>query len=109
MWLRATCELQFEISVPTPFMMMLRPRSGAQQWISREEYRIQPMVPVIEFTDVYGNLCQRLTAQPGHLSIFTMAEVMTPDQLSGNIFRRLWINIPDELSVGHFHQAERQN
>ena len=81
MWLRATSEFHFEISVPTPFIMMLRPRSGAQQWIAKEEYRIHPMVPVIEFTDGYGNLCQRLTAQPGPLSIDTMVEVHTADQL----------------------------
>ena len=81
MWLRATSEFHFDISVPTPFILMLRPRSGAQQWISREEYRIQPMAPVIEFTDGYGNLCQRLTAQPGSLAIETLVEVQTPDQL----------------------------
>lgn len=81
MWLRASCELNFEIAVPTPFIMMLRPRSGAQQWIAREEYRLQPTVPVIEFTDGFGNLCQRLIASPGPFSIFTMAEVMTADFL----------------------------
>lgn len=81
MWLRASCELDFDIAVPTPFIMMLRPRSGAQQWIAREEYRLQPTVPVIEFTDSFGNLCQRLIAQPGSFSISTMAEVMTADFL----------------------------
>jgi len=50
MWLRTSCELAFDISVPTPFIMMLRPRSGAQQWIAREEYIISPSVPVFEFT-----------------------------------------------------------
>jgi transglutaminase-like putative cysteine protease len=79
MWLRASCELQFDIAVPTPFILMLRPRSGAQQWVGREEYRLQPQVPVTEFTDDYGNLCQRLVADPGKFSIYTMAEVMTAD------------------------------
>lgn len=81
MWLRTNCELNFDIAIPTPFIMMLRPRSGAQQWIAREEYRLQPQVPVIEFTDSFGNLCQRLIAQPGAFSISTMAEVMTADFL----------------------------
>lgn len=81
MWLRASCELCFDISVPTPFILMLRPRSGAQQWIAREEYRLNPTIPVIEFTDNYGNLCQRLIAPVGQFSIYTMAEVMTADQL----------------------------
>ena len=79
MWLRASCDLIFEISVPTPFILMLRPRSGAQQWIAREEYRLEPSISVYEFTDNYGNLCQRLVSPPGQFSIHTVADVMTAD------------------------------
>jgi transglutaminase-like putative cysteine protease len=55
---------------------MLRPRSGPQQWIAREEYRLTPSVPVNEYTDGYGNLCQRLIAPPGPFAVHTAAEVM---------------------------------
>lgn len=79
MWLRTSCELTFEIAQPTPFILMLRPRSGAQQWIAREEYRLVPSVPVFEFSDTYGNLCQRLIAPPGTFSINTSANVKTAD------------------------------
>ena len=82
MWLRTSCDMTFDISVPTPFILMLRLRSGAQQWIAREEYRLKPMVPVFEFTDNYGNLCQRLVAPPGPFSIHTAADVMTADQVA---------------------------
>jgi transglutaminase-like putative cysteine protease len=81
MWLRTSCDLAFEIAVPTPFVLMLRPRSGAQQWIAVEEYKLDPSVPVFEFTDGYGNLCQRLIAPPGAFSVHTAAEVMTADQV----------------------------
>lgn len=79
MWLLTRCDLAFEITVPVPFVLMLRPRSGAQQWIEREEYRLQPSVPVFEFTDNYGNLCQRLIAPAGDFSIHISAEVKTAD------------------------------
>lgn len=79
MWLRTRCDLSFDIGVPTPFVLMLRPRSGAQQWIAREEYRLHPSVPVFEFTDDYGNLCQRLVASSGSFVVHTAAEVMTAD------------------------------
>ncbi|MEJ2363013.1 MAG: transglutaminase family protein [Gammaproteobacteria bacterium] len=79
MWLRTCCDLAFDIGVPTPFVLMLRPRSGTQQWIAREEYRLTPHVPVFEFTDSYGNLCQRLIAPPGIFSVRTAAEVKTTD------------------------------
>ena len=81
MWLQASCDLTFDITVPTPFVLMLRPRSGANQWIASEEYKIQPSVPISEFTDIYGNLCQRLIAPVGDFSVHTTAEVMTSDHV----------------------------
>ena len=99
MWLRTSCDLTFDITVPTPFILMLRPRSGAQQWIAREEYRLVPSVPVFEFTDNYGNLCQRLVAPPGAFSVHTAADVMTADsvdQAPGAPFVEIQ-NLPDAV------------
>lgn len=56
---------------------MLRPRSGVHQWVAREAYTLKPSVPVEEFTDSYGNLCQRLIAPPGEFFIRTSADVLT--------------------------------
>ncbi len=81
MKLRVSCDLQFSIAVPTPFILMLRPRSGTQQWVAREEYLISPRIPVHEFTDNHGNFCQRLVAPAGFFSINTAAEVYTADML----------------------------
>ena len=74
MWLYTSCDLKFDIATPTPFVLMLRPRSGAKQWIAFEEYKIIPSVPVFEFTDIYGNLCQRLIAPLGDFSIHTLLQ-----------------------------------
>ena len=82
MWLQTSCDLAFDITVPTPFVLMLRPRSGIQQWIAREEYKLVPSVPVSEYTDEFGNLCQRLIAPPGAFSVHTAAEVMTADDVA---------------------------
>lgn len=79
MWLRTQFDLSFEIIEPTPFVLMLRPRSSPWQWIARETYRLSPSVPVAEFIDAYGNLCQRLIAPPGPFAVHTSAEVMTAD------------------------------
>ena len=68
MLLHTSCDFEFEITVPTPFVLMLRPRSGAQQWISREEYKLTPSVPVFEFTDGYGNLCYGIQYRYGSRS-----------------------------------------
>ncbi len=65
MILNATCELTFHTHVPVPAVLMLHPHSGKRQWIMREEYSIVPHSPVTEYTDGFGNLCQRVVAQPG--------------------------------------------
>jgi transglutaminase-like putative cysteine protease len=99
MWLRTSCDLTFSIPVPTPFILMLRPRSGAQQWITREEYSLMPSVPVFEFTDIYGNLCQRLVAPIGSFEIHTVADVMTADEVDqapGGPFVEIQ-NLPDAV------------
>ena len=75
MWLNASCTLEFQIPSPTPFVMMLRPRSGTQQWIAKEEYMLSPSVPAVEFTDSFGNLCQRLIAPAGYFSVHTSVAI----------------------------------
>jgi len=82
MWLHTSCDLAFEIVTPTPFVLMLRPRSGLQQWIAREEYRLVPNVPVFEYTDIYGNLCQRLIAPPGPGAAFVEVQYLPDAVLS---------------------------
>lgn len=98
MKINAGCELWFDAQADTPIILMLRPRSGAGQWIVSEEYDIEPSVPVIEFTDVYGNLCQRLVAPPGQFRIRTQATVETApiiDVLPGAPYVAVE-NLPDD-------------
>jgi transglutaminase-like putative cysteine protease len=81
MRLNAGCEISFEASAPTPLILMLRPRSGLGQWVVREEYLLEPTVPVIEYTDGYGNLCQRLVTPEGAFRVRTAACIETADQI----------------------------
>lgn len=99
MWLHTSCDFAFDIAVPTPFVLMLRPRRDAQQRVVREEYEHVPSVPVFEFTDCYGNLSQRLVAPPGAFAVRTAAEVMTADhvdQAPGAPFVEVQ-NLPDAV------------
>ena len=56
MWLQTFCSLEFDAPVETPFILMLRPRSGAQQWVAQEQYVLLSSVPAIDITDQFGNL-----------------------------------------------------
>ena len=81
MQLNVGCTLYFDAQEATPAIFMLRPRSGSGQWIIAEEYEITPNVPVTEFTDRYGNLCQRLVAPVGPFTVRTAATVHTNDAI----------------------------
>ena len=83
----------------TPLILMLRPRSGMQQWVAREAYTLAPSVPVEEYTDIFGNLCQRLVAPAGAFSVHTSADVMTADAVDtapGAFFVEIQ-NLPDPV------------
>lgn len=75
-WWHASCALSFAVEVPTPMVFMLRPRSSPGQWVARESYELLPSIEVIEYTDAFGNLCQRLVAPTGDFDIRTSVDVM---------------------------------
>jgi transglutaminase-like putative cysteine protease len=79
MQLNVQCQLFLIAEFETPAILMLRPRSGCGQWIIREEYRLLPSVPVAEYTDGYGNLCQRIIIPPGPFEICASALVEAAD------------------------------
>ncbi len=81
MILDATCQLVYSASEVVPTVFMLRPRSGLGQWVMREEFHIHPEVPVVEYTDLYGNLCQRVVMPPGEFHVFVQYRVRVPDTL----------------------------
>lgn len=79
MILDASCEIALHGKAHIPLVLMLRPRSGHGQWVMREDYVFTPHVSVVEYTDAFGNLCQRVVAPPGDFSVRTTCRVDTPD------------------------------
>jgi len=79
--LETGCQINFEADEPTPLILILRPRSGLGQWIVPGEYELDPPVPVVEYADSYGNLCQRLVAPQGAFRVRTCACVETADAI----------------------------
>ncbi len=81
MILEARCQLSLEASAPVPAIFMLRPRSGWGQWVMREEYICEPHLPMVEYTDDFGNLCQRVMLPAGPLSLAASCVVDTSDTI----------------------------
>ncbi len=107
MRLVASCAIAFQTNVFVPAILMLRPRSGWGQWVAREEYSIQPRIPVIEFTDIFGNLCQRVVIPPGETKLRASCTVETPDEVDADVNAALvWPqNLPE--FVLHFLSPSR--
>ncbi|MDB6139212.1 MAG: transglutaminase family protein [Verrucomicrobiaceae bacterium] len=85
MILDATCQLAYRTNEDVPAFFMLRPRSGWAQWVMREEFIIQPQVPVVEFADLYGNLCQRVVMPPGDFYLSVQYRVLVPEVVDEDI------------------------
>ncbi len=80
MILDATCQISYKTQSPIPAIMMLRPRSGPAQWITREEYVFDPHTPVVEYTDDFGNLCQRVLIPKGNFQVRCSCRAHTADE-----------------------------
>ncbi|WP_395740528.1 transglutaminase domain-containing protein [Prosthecobacter sp.] len=99
MILDASCNLDYQTTEDVPAIFMLRPRSGWAQWIMREQFHLYPQVPVLEFTDVYGNLCQRTVMPAGHFHLSVQFRVQVPDHVDSDPDAPLSLvqNLPPEV------------
>jgi transglutaminase-like putative cysteine protease len=81
MRLRAHSEINLESPEPAALIAMLRPRSGAGQWIVSEAYDLRPFVGAVEYVDGFGNLCQRLLMPKGTLQLNVDCTVECTDSI----------------------------
>ena len=61
----------YDVYAPTTITTMLRPRRQEGQSIMQEGFKIEPPVPFSEYTDIYGNPCQRTILPVGPVTITT--------------------------------------
>lgn len=113
MILDATCQLSYQVPKDVPVIFMLRPRSGWAQWIIREEFHIHPQVPVVEFDDVYGNLCQRTVMPAGDFHVSVKYRVLVPDVVDQDLLapvmqvQHLPTNLLHYLLPSRYCQSDR--
>lgn len=79
MKLQASCSLTATAYSDCPVIAMLRPRSGAAQTVQHDHYALQPAIPMTEYIDNFGNLCQRFVVPQGELWL-QVAVVMTVER-----------------------------
>ena len=65
MLLQASSSFEMYAELPATSIFMLRSKSGTAQFIREEAFLTTPTVPVNEYLDGYGNICQRLIVPTG--------------------------------------------
>jgi transglutaminase-like putative cysteine protease len=74
MQIRVGFEMVYEFAARTPVVLMLNVHpSRASDMIEPDQLRITPALPVTRYLDAFGNLCSRLVAPAGELTISTDA------------------------------------
>jgi transglutaminase-like putative cysteine protease len=62
---RIGCHLEYECSMPTPALFMLRPRVDDSHLVTAEQFTVLPGVVRQEFQDAHGNTTRRAVLMPG--------------------------------------------
>ena len=66
---RVGCHVEYETSVPTPVLFMLRPRIDDNHLVCSETLSFGPGLPSYEFQDSHGNIACRSMLKPGRNDI----------------------------------------
>ncbi|MBP7566900.1 MAG: transglutaminase family protein [Burkholderiaceae bacterium] len=77
---RSHVELECEDVCPT--VAMLRPSSGDAQWVVSQSYEMAPWIRASEYTDSFGNVCQRFTLPEGISTIDVQSQVVVADDIN---------------------------
>ncbi|HEV2677355.1 MAG TPA: transglutaminase family protein [Aliidongia sp.] len=81
MKLRVGYELVYDCPCATPMILMLNTHfSRVDAVLSPDVLKTEPPVPVAQYRDGFGNLCSRILAPPGRISLSTEALLDVPDQ-----------------------------
>src|ERR1700733_8779693 len=74
MKLRVGYELVYECVQPTPMMLMLNTHySHAKEILLADLLTVMPPVPIRQYRDGFGNLCSRIVAPEGLITLSTSA------------------------------------
>jgi hypothetical protein len=69
MQIRAGYDISYHCAAPTPMLLVLSVRpERLSDLITPQILTIDPIVPVDEYRDGFGNICHRLLAPPGRRS-----------------------------------------
>src|SRR3954452_24283873 len=103
MKIRCGYEITFECPAPTPMLLMLHVHpSRAADLITPDRLNLDRPTNFREYTDGFGNLCSRLVAPEGKLTIsseFLIHDTGLPDPVRHEVKQCAVEDLPDEIVV----------
>lgn len=103
MLIKIGCDIQFELPGATPMILMLYVHPSRRGDLRTEEKLIlDPVVPVAQYTDMYGNLCGRVLAPAGKVRFALDALIEDsgkPDLKVADAPQHRVEDLPDEMLV----------
>jgi transglutaminase-like putative cysteine protease len=77
---RVGCEFSYDVTAPTPVTVQVRPRSDSSHQLMSETWATTPLVPVDEYSDIYGNPVKRFVMPSGPVTLRYDAICAVPDE-----------------------------
>jgi transglutaminase-like putative cysteine protease len=100
MKLRVGYDLVYECEQATPMMLMLNTHySRVQDVLTADVLKVDPPVPITQYRDVFGNLCSRIVAPAGRISLSTTAVLeisAEPETIAPNSYQHPVEELPNE-------------
>jgi transglutaminase-like putative cysteine protease len=98
--LRVGYDLVYECEQATPMMLMLNTHySRVQDVLTADVLKVDPPVPITQYRDVFGNLCSRIVAPAGRISLSTTAVLeisAEPETIAPNGYQHPVEELPNE-------------
>ena len=103
MLIRAGYKLAFECTEPTPLLLMVHVRPERRADLREpEKFTLSPTIPFRTYTDGFGNICTRLTAPVGRLSLwsnFVIEDSGVPEKLPIGAWQHPIDELPDDVLI----------
>jgi transglutaminase-like putative cysteine protease len=101
MRIRAGFEIAFECQTPTPLLLMLNVRPERRRDLETPDSIVSdPDAPIRQYRDSFGNVCSRLTAPAGGVTLrsdFVIRDSGRPDELAPDAAQHAIEDLPDEV------------
>ncbi|MGI4808981.1 MAG: transglutaminase-like domain-containing protein, partial [Janthinobacterium lividum] len=103
MRIHAGYDIAFDCSQPTPMLLQIAVHpSRTKDMLTPGIIEFQPPIPVSTYVDGFGNVCTRVVAPAGRLSISTRFDIQDsglPDRVSAEAMEHRVQDLPDDVLV----------